>query len=125
MFAPSSTFDHNGTNSKLFIHTTGVYQARFIVTVALAAHAVPTAFALFLDPGTGTPVQIAGSDVTSDIAPGAGELTLMGEAIFPVTGTLPATGAVLTVRNIGANTDIGVSTPATTAASLFVQKLSN
>jgi len=124
MFAPSSTFDHNGTNSLLFIHTTGTYQARFIVTLGLAAHADPTAFALFLDPGTGTAVQVPGSDVTVSIAAGAGSLNLMGEAIFTVSGTLPATGAVLSVRNIGTvGTLIGDS--ATTAASLFIQKLSN
>jgi hypothetical protein len=125
-FAPGSTFDHNGTSSNLFIHTTGTYQARFIVTVASAAPAVPTSFALFLDQEQGGgPQQIAGSDATSDIAPGAGQLTMVGEAIFTVSGVLPGTGAVLTVTNIGAATQIGVTAPATTAASLFVQKLSN
>jgi hypothetical protein len=128
MFAPGSTFDHDGTSSKLFIHTTGTYQARFIVTIAQAAHAVPSAFALFLDQGQGMgPVQVVSSDVTSDIPVGAGnELTVVGEAVFTVSGTLPAPGAVLTVRNIGTvGTQIGVTAPATTAASLFIQKLSN
>ena len=127
MFAPGSTFDHNGTSSDLFIHLTGTYQARFIVTVGSAAPAAPTAFALFLDQGQGGgPLQIAGSDVTSDIAPGAGQLTIVGEALFTVSGTLPTSGAVLTVRNIGTvGTQIGVTAPASTAASLFIQKLSN
>jgi hypothetical protein len=127
MFAPGSTFDHNGTSSDLFIHLTGTYQARFIVTISGAAHAVPSAFALFLDQGQGAgPQQIAGSDVTSDLPPGGGSLTMVGEALFTVSGTLPGTGAVLTVRNIGTvGTDIGVTAPASTAASLFIQKLSN
>jgi hypothetical protein len=127
MFAPGSTFDHDGTSSKLFIHLTGTYQARFIVTISAAAHAVPSAFALFLDQGQGGgPVQVAGGDVTSDIPPGGGELTIVGEAIFTVSGSLPATGAVLTVRNIGTvGTNIGVTAPGATAASLFIQKLSN
>jgi hypothetical protein len=127
MFAPSSTFDHNGTSSKLFIHLTGTYQARFVVTIATAAHADPSAFALFLDQGQGGgPVQVTAGDVTSSIPPGGGQLTVMGEALFVVSGVLPATGAVLTVRNIGTvGTTIGVTAPATTAASLFIQKLSN
>jgi hypothetical protein len=125
-FAPGSTFDHNGTSSSLFIHTTGTYQARFIVTVGAAAHAAPTGFAFYLDLGQGGgPQQIPGGDATSQIAQGAGQLTLMGEAIFTVSGVLPVTGAVLTVTNIGAATLIGVTSHATTAASLFIQKLSN
>ncbi len=126
LFAPGSNFTHDTTSSVLSIHTTGTYQARFVVTVSGVAPAVPTGFALFLDQGQGGgPVQVPGGDVTSDIPPGAGELTVMGEAIFVVAGTLPATGAVLTVRNIGTNTQINASPPATTAASLFIQKLSN
>lgn len=123
MFAPGSTFDHDGTSSKLFIHTTGTYQARFVVTIA-AAHTPPSAFALFLDQGSG-PVQITGSDVSS-VSPSGNQLTVMGEAIFTVSGTNGASGAVLTVRNISTTTavNIGVTAPATTAASLFIQKLS-
>ncbi len=125
-FAPSSTFTHNGTSSQLNIHTTGTYQARYIVTVG-ATDAPPAGFALFLDQGQGGgPQQVAGSDATSDTPPGAGQLTMVGEAIFTVSGTLPATGAVLTVRNNSTTSGIiGVTAPATTAASLFIQKLSN
>lgn len=124
-FAPGSTFDHNGTSSILFIHSTGTYIARYIVTVALAAHGVPTTFELSLN---GVPVY--GSARSTSIAPGAGQLTMVGEAIFTITGAVPAPGLPLTVRNSGngipgINTFIGVSAPATTAASLFVQKLSN
>lgn len=124
-FSPGSTFDHNGTSSILFIHSTGTYTARYIVTVSLAAHGVPTTFELTLN---GAPIQ--GTARSTDIPPGAGELTMVGEAIFTVSGTIPASGLPLTVRNsgggvAGVNTFIGVSAPATTAASLFIQKLSN
>lgn len=124
-FAPGSTFDHNGTSSLLFIHSTGTYAARYIVTISLGAHGVPTTFELSLD---GIPIQ--GSARSTDIPPGAGQLTMVGEAIFTISGTVPAPGKALTVRNSGNGipgiaTNIGVTAPATTAASLFVQKLSN
>ena len=125
VFAPGSTFDHAGTPSKLFIHLTGTYQARFIVTIAYAHPNPPDAFAFYRDQGQGGgPVQVLGSDVTSNIPDGGGELTMVGEAIFTVTGTLPASGAVLTVRNIDIADpgEVGVSAPATTAASLFLFK---
>ena len=124
-FAPGSTFDHNGTSSILFIHSTGTYMARYIVTVALAAHGVPTTFELKLNG-----IPLAGSARSTDIAPGAGQLTMVGETIFTIGRTVPAPGLPLTVTNSGNGipgiiTDIGVTAPATTAASLFVQKLSN
>jgi len=127
-FPPGTTFDHNGTASILKIHSAGTYFARYIVTVGLAAHSNPTDFQLWL--GAPFNMGIPGSDRSSGIAPGAGQLTIIGEAIFVIPATtLPSdliTGIDLTVRNIGASTIIGTSPPgATTAASLFVQKLSN
>jgi hypothetical protein len=126
MFAPGSTFSHNGTSSLLFIATTGVYQARFVVTIASAHPFLNSAFALFIDQGAG-PIQIPGSDVTSSVSAG-NELTMVGEAVF-IISTLPAsgTGAVLSVRNICGDptTNIGQTPPAITAASLFIQKFSN
>ncbi len=129
-FDPSNTFTHNGTNSVLNITSAGTYQARFMVTIAGSVHAVPSAFGLFLDQGSGAALVVA-SDVTSSISvAGTGnQLTVMAEAIFTLTDPLPGAGAALTVRNIATtgagNTNIGVSAPATTAASLFIQKLSN
>ncbi len=124
-FPPGTTFDHNGTSSVLFIHSTGTYMARYIVTVALAHTGVPTTFELMLDG-----IPIPGSARSTDIPDGAGQLTMVGEAIFTISGTVPASGRALTVSNSGNGvagilTQIGVLAPATTAASLFVQKFSN
>ena len=33
-FSPGSTFDHNGTNTTIFIHSKGTYLAHYIVTIA-------------------------------------------------------------------------------------------
>lgn len=125
--SPTATFDHNGTSSILFIHTPGTYVARYAVTVSLATHGVPTTFELTL-----AGIPIPGSNRSSDIPNGAGEVTMVGEAIFviPTLPALPAPGLPLAVTNsmnglAGVNTFIGVSAPATTAASLFVQKLAN
>ncbi len=127
-FAPGTTFDHNGTDSIVKIHSAGVYFARYIVTVGRAAHSDPTEFQLWL--GAPFNMGIPGSDRSSGIAPGAGQLNIIGEAIFVIPATTLEsaliTGIDLTVRNIGASTIIGTSPPGSvTAASLFIQKLSN
>jgi hypothetical protein len=126
-FAPGSTFEHNGTDSILNIHSTGVYFARYIVSVA-TVHSDPTDFQLWL--GAPFNTGIPGSDRSVGVPTGTGPLTIIGEAIFVIpVGTLESaltTGINLTVRNIGASTNIGTSPPGSiTAASLFVQKLSN
>jgi hypothetical protein len=123
-----STFSHPAANV-LLVFSPGVYVARYIVTVALGAHANPTDFQLFLtfQSGIGSG-GISGSDRSSGIAPGAGQLNIIGEAIFVIpANTLPSdliSGIDISVRNIGATTNIGTSPPGSvTAASLFVQKL--
>jgi hypothetical protein len=127
---PLSTFCHPAA-SILKIFSPGTYLARYVVTVGEPAPGVPTAFQLWLTfasfpTGNGVP----GSDRSSSIAPGAGQLNIFGEAIFVIPeNTLSSdliTGIDLQVRNIGVITQIGSSPPgAETFASLFVQKLSN
>lgn len=124
-FAPGSTFSHGPGSASVAIHTVGTYLARYIVTVESAAHGVPTTFALALD---GAVLQ--GSDRSSNIPVGAGELTMVGEVIFRISSTPPGPGNQLTVMNAGAggtglNTFIDSEAPATIAASLFIQKLSS
>lgn len=128
-FPPGTSFSHPAA-SILKIFSPGTFIARYIVTVGLAAHSVPTDFQLWLTYASNpTGMGIAGSDRSSGIAVGAGQLTIIGESIFVIPATTLesdlVTGINLTVRNIGANTIIGASAPATTQASLFVQKLSN
>lgn len=123
-FAPSSTFSHLPGSAQLAIHSVGTYLARYVVTVALA-HGVPTTFTLALN---GAVLQ--GSDRSSNIPTGAGELTMVGEVIFRISSAPPANGDLLTVMNAGflgngPNTAIDALAPANTAVSLFVQKLSS
>ncbi len=126
-FPPGSTFEHNGGDTILNIHSTGVYFVRYILTIGEAAASQPTAFQAWL--GGPFNMGVFGSDRTSNIAPGDGLLTIIGEGIFVIPATTLAsaliTGIPLTIRNIGANTQLGKAPPATTSASIFVQKLSN
>lgn len=131
-FAPSSTFSHVAGTTDLVINTPGTYLARYVLTVSLPVNppltrSDLTTFSLALG---GTVLQ--GSDRSSDIPVGAGELTMVGEVVFRVV-TGPQT---LTVTNAGTlgngpNTSIetldatGAIAPAGTAVSLFIQKLSS
>lgn len=132
-FAPSSTFSHLIGSSALAIHSVGTYLARYVVTVALGASPPgpiirpfnTTTFALALN---GTVLQ--GSDRSSNMAPGAGELTMVGEVIFRIAAVPPASGDQLTIMNAGflgngPDTAIDSLAPATTAVSLFIQKISS
>jgi hypothetical protein len=123
-FAPGSTFTFAPASTTVAINTVGTYLARYVVTLA-AGHAVPSTFALALDN-----VVIQGSDRSSWIAGGAGSITMIGERIFRISSPPPVGGNLLSVINAGflangATTVIGSNTPATTSASLFIQKLSN
>lgn len=124
-FAPSSTFAHIPPSPSLVINSVGTYIARYVVTVASLGHGVPTTFALALN---GAILQ--GSDRSSNIPPGAGELTMVGEVVFRISSAPPASGDLLTVVNAGAlgngpSTVIDSQAPATIAASLYVQKISS
>ncbi len=126
-FAPGSTFSHMSGAAEVAIHSVGTYLARYVVTVSLDLPRLfnTTTFALALN---GTVLQ--GSDRSSNIAPGAGELTMVGEVIFRISSEPPTNGDQLTVMNAGflgngSNTAIDQLGVATTAASLFIQKLSS
>jgi len=126
-FAPSSTFTFAPASTTVAINTVGTYLVRYVVTLD-AGHAVPSTFAVALDG-----VVLAGSDRSSWIAGGAGSITMVGEIIFRISTTPPVGGNLVSIRNAGNNpvntagatTVIGSSSPATTSASLFIQKLSN
>lgn len=122
-FAPSSTFTFAPSSTTVAIHTVGTYLARYVVTLA-AGHSVPSTFALALDG-----IVIQGSDRSSWVAGGAGSITMVGERIFRISSTPPVGGNLVSVVNAGflgagPATVIGSLTPATTSASLFIQKLS-
>ncbi len=134
--APGSTFTHIAGSANVAINTTGTYMARYKVIIQLAHTSAISTFALALDTGSG-PKVIAGSDRSTNIAPGAASLTMVGETIFTVTSPPPVGGVLLSVINAGgagtipgATTNIGAdesaSTPtAVTSATLFVQKIGN
>jgi hypothetical protein len=136
LFAPSSTFTHISGSSDIGIHTTGTYVARYKLVVDVAHTSAISTFALALDTGSGSQV-LAGSDRSTDIAPGAASLTMVGETIFRISSPPPSGGFLLSVINAGgagtipgATTDIGAdesaSTPtAVTSATLFIQKIAN
>jgi hypothetical protein len=135
-FAPSSTFSHVAGSTNLAIHTTGTYLARYKLIIELAHTSATSTFALALDTGLG-PQVLVGSDRSTNIAPGAASLTMVGEIIFKVTSPPPPAGVLLSVINAGgaasvpgATTDIGADETATTptaitSATLFVQKIAN
>jgi hypothetical protein len=126
-FAPSSTFTFAPASKTVAINSVGTYLARYIVTLAIG-HAVPSTFAIALDN-----VVLAGSDRSSWIVGGAGSITMVGEIIFRISTTPPVGGNLVSVKNAGntppntsgATTLIGSNSPATTSASLFIQKLSS
>lgn len=126
-FAPSSTFTFAPASKTVAIHTVGTYLARYVVTL-VAGHSVPSTFAIALDN-----VVLPGSDRSSWIAGGAGSITMVGEIIFRISTTPPVGGNLVSVKNAGnappntsgTTTSIGTALPATTSASLFIQKLSN
>lgn len=118
-FTPATTT----ANSFVAIHAVGTYLARYVVTL-FPGHSVPSTFAIALD---GAPIQ--GSDRSSYYAGGSQSITMTGEVIFRISSAPPGPGNLVTVVNqgfsaAGQNTVIGLNAPATTMASLFIQKLS-
>jgi hypothetical protein len=120
-FAPGSTFTFAPSSTTIAINSVGTYIARYVVTLK-AGHAVPSTFALALNN-----VVLQGSDRSSWIAGGAGSITMIGERIFRIS--VPGVNLVSVINagfiGNGASTVIGTDTPATTSASLFIQKLSS
>lgn len=126
-FSPSPTFTHVPGSIALSIHTVGTYLARYVITIANGApRTVNTStFSLSLNGAV-----LRGSDRSSSIAPGAGELTMVGEVVFRISSPPPPVGDQLTIMNAGffgpgLNTAIEVISPADTAVSLFIQKISS
>lgn len=137
-----AVFTHDATASptKLVIHKTGTYVARYKVIVALAQFGdlPPWTFALALDTGSGA-VVLPGSDRSTYTTGGTGaatpdSATMVGETIFTIS-SVPSAGAILTVINAGGSgpgtivfigADILSPVPtanATTSATLLIQKI--
>ena len=114
-FAPSS--------KTVTINTAGTFLARYVVTLSgpSTPHAVPSTFAIALN---GTVLQ--GSDRSSWVVGGAGSITMVGEIIFRIGS--PGANLISVINagflGAGATTEIESTTPATTSASLYIQKLS-
>jgi hypothetical protein len=136
VFASGTTFTHSTGSANLAIHSTGTYLARYKLIILLAHTNSVSSFAFALNSGSGD-VLLAGSDRSTDIAPGAASLTMVGECIFTISSTPPAGGDLLSVINAGgtgltagATTDIGAdnsgtTTAAITSATLCIQKIGN
>jgi hypothetical protein len=121
VFAPNSTFTFTPSSTTVTIHSEGAYLARYVVTLA-SGHAVPSTFAIALNG-----VVLEGTDRSSWIAGGAGSITMVGERIFTISTSPPIAVTVVNAGNLGAGatTVIGSELPATTSASLCIQKLGN
>jgi len=118
-FAPGSTFTHSPGSGEVFVNSVGTYIARYVISVA-TVHFDPTTFAIFFGPSL-----LTGSDRSSSIATGAGQLNMAGEVIFRVEAS--QIGEAVSVRNTDPSnaTGIGANGNALTAASLYIQKLSS
>jgi hypothetical protein len=118
-FAPGSTFTPPSGSGSVVVNSIGTYIARYLVSVA-TAHFDPTTFGIFLGGSL-----LGGSDRSSGIATGAGQLNMAGEVIFRVDAS--QIGLAVSVRNTDAAnaTAIGSEGSALTAASLFLQKISS
>jgi hypothetical protein len=122
VFAPGSTFSHTAGSGAVVINSVGTYLARYIVSVDdVIPHDNPTTFAIFLGASL-----LPGSDRSSGIPTGAGQLVMAGEVIFRVDAAQIGLAASVANTDPVNATTIGnsVSLPSGTAASLFIQKIS-
>ncbi len=121
--APTATFSFTPSSTSVQINSVGTYLARYVVTLG-PGHSVPTTFSIEQDG-----VVLDGSDRSGAYTGGSQSITMTGEVIFRIAA-LPVIGySSITVTNAGflgagADTVIISNSPATTSASLFIQKLS-